>query len=42
MAKILKCNCVHKFQDRRYGKGNRVHTEGQKGGNTCTVCKAQR
>lgn len=35
---ILKCTCSHEFQDRTYGKGNRVHNE-QKGASArCTVC----
>jgi hypothetical protein len=25
MTKILKCDCVHPFQDKTYGKGKRVH-----------------
>ena len=37
---IKKCICKHAFQDRRYGKGNRVHTTKDNGSNICTVCKA--
>lgn len=33
---ILPCSCNHEFQDRRYGKGKRVHNQGAK--TTCTVC----
>ena len=39
---IKKCTCKHPYQDKRYGKGYRVHTEsqGQKkdGTVTCTAC----
>lgn len=38
--KIMKCTCKNEFQDKTYGKGNRVHTVG-KGATTkatCTVC----
>jgi len=35
---ILTCACKHPFQDRRYGKGRRVHNEGTKHGPKCTVC----
>lgn len=38
---ILKCSCEHKFQDSRYGKGNRLHTIGTKS-NSCTVCGTKR
>jgi hypothetical protein len=36
---ILKCKCEHEFQDKRYGKGLRVHNF-RVGKNTwvCTVC----
>jgi hypothetical protein len=32
-----RCTCVHEFQDKRYGKGMRVHNKMDKGWN-CTVC----
>ena len=37
---IRKCDCKHKFQDEKYGKGMRVHNEraGKDGGCRCTVC----
>jgi len=39
---ILKCNCKHEYQDKKYGKGERVHNECQstknKGLYRCTVC----
>ena len=42
MTKILRCNCVHAFQDERYGKGNRVMnlTQVKPEGTVyrCTVC----
>ena len=34
---IKKCKCQHEFQDKTYGVGMRVHTEGSKGAK-CTVC----
>lgn len=39
--KILKCSCVHPFQDKIYGKGMRVfnpHKFGDEVGYHCTVC----
>ncbi len=45
---ILKCTCTNIYQDKRYGKGNRVHNpcgKGQ-GGKTdqyrCVVCCSTR
>lgn len=36
---ILRCNCSHEYQDRRYGKGKRLHNLKTKTiGRTCTVC----
>jgi len=38
---IKRCVCEHKYQDKKYGKGLRVHTEAQGGKSTkatCTVC----
>lgn len=35
---IKKCTCVNEYQDRKYGKGMRVHTTGKKDGDRCTVC----
>lgn len=38
---IIDCNCSHDYQDRRYGKGKRVHnpTLGKNGQwHRCTVC----
>jgi hypothetical protein len=37
MTKIAPCSCQHKYQDERYGKGQRVHNVG-KTKITCTVC----
>jgi len=42
-VKTLPCTCKHEYQDKQYGKGNRVHNSGG-GGKTgtpsykCTVC----
>lgn len=37
---ILKCTCVHKYQDEKYGFGNRVHNQSGTDSNKarCTVC----
>ena len=44
---ILKCKCKHDYQDKKYGKGNRVHNfvvnNTKAGGDyRCTVCLACR
>lgn len=38
MYKVAKCNCKHAWQDRRYGKGKRVHNKMGTGTFRCTVC----
>jgi hypothetical protein len=43
MIKIATCNCVHTFQDKRYGKNKRVHNKSTKKNlypkrHRCTVC----
>lgn len=43
--KILKCDCVHSFQDMKYGVKFRVHTPiKDKIGNNwrCTICGMER
>jgi len=39
---IKKCDCNHEYQDKVYGKGNRVHNEKKPKGTAkeyrCTVC----
>jgi len=37
---ITKCTCADKYQDKTYGKGNRVHNEMTKDPTKCrcTVC----
>lgn len=40
---VLPCTCEHAWQDKRYGKGKRLHNALQKGGSLtgkwrCTVC----
>jgi len=40
---VKKCTCKHEEQDKMYGKGRRVHTNGDtndksKGKKKCTVC----
>jgi len=44
MTKIKQCGCEHKFQDKKYGKGNRVFNKTMKDDGTifrCTVCKKE-
>jgi len=38
-TKIIHCKCIHNFQDKQYGKGNRVHNMTKDDGYRCTVCK---
>jgi hypothetical protein len=39
---IMRCTCVHSYQDEKYGKGMRVHSRRVKGraplGWRCSVC----
>ncbi len=37
MTKIIKCDCNHKWQDKRYGKKRRMANQCEKGFR-CTVC----
>lgn len=38
-VRILTCTCEHKYQDKKYGKGKRVHTFNEKNKVwRCTVC----
>ena len=42
-TKIIKCNCPNEFQDKEYGKNNRVHNHADKKGAEkdrfkCTSC----
>ena len=38
-TEIKKCKCKHEYQDKRYGKGMRLHNETVKDkGWRCTVC----
>ena len=40
---IKKCTCDHKYQDERYGKGERVHNELEGAKEyRCTVCEKVR
>lgn len=47
-VKVLKCKCPHDFQDKQYGKSNRLHNQmgkSKKDAKTldakwrCTVCE---
>lgn len=38
---IISCTCKHDFQDKTYGKGNRVANM-TRNGYRCTVCMAMR
>ena len=40
---IKRCNCIHKYQDKKYGTKMRVHNESKSvrqgaRAHTCTVC----
>jgi hypothetical protein len=41
-TKIMKCTCKHEFQDKTYGRGNRVHNigRGTSPKAVCTVCSS--
>jgi len=46
-TEVLTCTCQHEYQDKKYGKGMRVHNKaaGNKGTEKkwrCTVCGATR
>jgi hypothetical protein len=45
-ARVMRCTCVHEFQDKEYGKGMRLHTVNQKDKGKraayCTVCAPNR
>lgn len=34
----IECDCVHEFQDKRYGKQRRVYTTRADNSKVCTVC----
>ena len=38
MVRIKKCTCESQYQDKKYGKDNRVHNITVKDKNRCTVC----
>lgn len=42
MTAIKTCTCKHDFQDKAYGKQQRVHNKRKNGSWRCTVCKAER
>lgn len=39
MTTIKQCTCEHTFQDKIYGKGNRVWNIGKEAGSSSTVIK---
>jgi hypothetical protein len=44
---VKRCTCKHEYQDKRYGKGMRLHNECQGGsrntpGWRCTVCETHK
>jgi hypothetical protein len=45
-ATVTACTCVHAFQDRKHGKGMRVHNicivAGGNLGRRCTVCSNEK
>lgn len=38
MSLIKQCNCQSEYQDKKYGRGMRVHNETAKDELRCTVC----
>jgi hypothetical protein len=40
-TKIMACHCTHDYQDKRYGKGMRLHNPYAKG-YRCTFCGFQK
>lgn len=40
-SRIARCDCVHPYQDDRYGMNMRVHTPKKTGGWRCTVCSKE-
>ena len=36
--KVMFCPCEHEYQDKRYGKNNRLHNPKKEGKYGCTVC----
>lgn len=38
MTKVVQCDCVSEYQDRRYGIGRRVANKTDNGDFRCTVC----
>jgi hypothetical protein len=39
MTMIMKCDCAHDYQDKQYGKGNRLYNSMKKENSwRCTVC----
>lgn len=38
MAVVKACSCPSEYQDKKYGKGARVHNETAKDELRCTVC----
>jgi hypothetical protein len=41
-SKLMRCECKHEYQDKRYGMGMRVHTPKKTAGWRCTVCGKDR
>ena len=42
---VLTCTCKHEYQDKKYGKGNRVFNTKDPSKSTkyrCTVCKKEK
>lgn len=37
-VKVIFCVCQHEYQDKKYGKGNRLFIKNSQGNYSCTVC----
>lgn len=44
MTKVMRCKCEHAYQDKKHGKGMRVHNKkgGQSNNWVCTVCRDEK
>jgi len=41
-VKVLPCDCEHIYQDRKYGKGKRLHNQTKDGEWRCSVCRKEK
>ncbi len=42
-TKVMKCTCAHEYQDKRFGKKQRLHNrKADNKGYRCTVCATEK